>query len=491
MRHGAFSQHFDMFHPQTAFFLTGVLYIALPLTAWSILRRRHDGRSVALWCLGGGALGLGTSLIGLRDVVPNWMSFVLANMLIFASYPLRALSLQRELGAPERLKLAWAAWLIPSGLYLTLLALTNTDPPRVILSAVENGLGAAVLAWLSWRMFRLKGYRSAAMLSAAYALFALSMLVRGVAFVNDMQHLSTFSPGWPLTFAFMAAIIAALYGNLGYIGIALESAREVELARAVELSREQEKRRQVELHSTKLSELLEERTQLLAHREEMLGVLAHEVRQPLNNASAALQSAAAVLGRVPDEQGALVRLHRANAVLMQVSASLDNALADAVLLDSPEPMDRQEVDIDTLIELVLVDISPGDRGRVRVAPSAAARTADMNLSLMRLALRNLIVNALTYSPSDSIVTVQVHDMDKPLGVSIDVCDKGPGFQPELVGKLFSRGQRGTRSTQPGGHGLGLHIVKRVMQMHGGTASLAHNEPGQAVIMRLTLPQVET
>lgn len=479
-----------MFHPQTAFFLTGALYIALPLTAWSILRRRHDGRSVALWCLGGGALGLGTSLIGLRDAVPNWMSFLLANLLIFASYPLRALSLQRELGAPERLPLAWAAWLVPSGLYLALLALTNTDAPRVILSAVENGLGAAVLAWLSWRMFKLKGYRSAAMLSAAYALFASSMLVRGIAFVNDMQHLTTFSPGWPLTFAFVSAIIAALYGNLGYIGIALESSREVELARAMELSREQEKRRQVELHSSKLSELLEERTQLLAHREEMLGVLAHEVRQPLNNASAALQSAAAVLGRMQDEkdeQGALVRLYRANAVLMQVSASLDNALADAVLLDNPEPMDRQELDIDTLIELVLADISPCQRGRVQVVPSAAARTADMNLSLMRLALRNLIVNALTYSPSDSPVAVQVRDMDTPLGVSIDVCDKGPGFEPGLVAKLFSRGQRGTRASQPGGHGLGLHIVKRVMQMHGGGAELAHNAPGEAVTMRLTLP----
>ncbi|HEX5356724.1 MAG TPA: HAMP domain-containing sensor histidine kinase [Aquabacterium sp.] len=477
-----------MFHPQTAFFLIGLLYIALPLTAWSILKRRHDGRSVALWCLGGGALGVGTTLIGLRDIAPNWLSFAVANLLIFGSYPLRALSLQRDLGMRERHELAWMAWGLPSGLYLILLATTTIDAPRVVLSAAGNALGAATLAWLSWRMFRLKGYRSAAMLSVAYALFAVSMVVRGVIFVINMQQMATFSPGWALTFAFVAAVVAALYGNLGYIGIALESAREVELARAMELSREQEKRKQIELHSSELSALLEERTQLLAHREEMLGVLAHEVRQPLNNASAALQSAAAVLTRVKDEQGALVRLQRANAVLMQVSASLDNALADAVLLDGPEPMDRQETDVDTLIELVLADISPQDRARVQVERSAAARTADVNPSLMRLALRNLIANALTYSPPQSRVTVHVRDMDSPLGLSIDICDQGPGFEPELVGKLFSRGKRGTRTSQPGGHGLGLHIVRRVMHMHGGTAQLAHNAPGEAVIMRVTLPQ---
>ncbi|MBI3382637.1 MAG: HAMP domain-containing histidine kinase [Aquabacterium sp.] len=479
-----------MLHPQTAFFLAGLLYIALPLTAWSILRRRHNGRAVTLWCLGGGVFGIGTALIGMRGTAPAWLSFAVANLMVFGSYALRSASLRRELGQSDGLRVSGAAWLSVSVLYLMLLTISPLDAPRVVLSSAANMGGALSLSWLAWKLFRIKGYRSAAMLSVAYGLFAMSMLMRGVVNVVNWQKVVVFSSGPEFVFAFIAALIAALYGNLGYIGIALESAREVELARATELSREQEKREQIELHSRELSVLLDERTQLLAHREEMLGVMAHEVRQPLNNASAALQSAAAVLARVHDGQEAMLRLNRANAVLMQVSASIDNVLADAVLLDGGEAMVRQETDIDTLLALVLADISPEVRHRVHVERPAAARTADMNASLMRLALRNLIVNALVYSPADADVIVRVSDSDNPLGLNIDVCDRGPGFEPTVLDKLFTRGTRGTRAAQPGGHGLGLHIVQRVMHMHGGSAQLVQNLPGEAVVMRLVLPQTE-
>lgn len=479
-----------MLHPQTAFFLAGLLYIALPLTAWSILRRRHDGRTVGLWCLGSGAFGLGTTLIGLRGMAPDWLSLPVANLLVFGSYVLRSASLRRELGLSEGFRVSGLVWLLLSLAYFLLLALSPLMAPRVVLGSAANAAGALVLSFLAWRLFRVKGYRSAAMLSVAYGLFALAMLMRGAFNVIHWQETVIFSAGPEFVFVFLAALIAALYGNLGYIGIALESAREVELARAIELSREQEKRAQVELRSRELSELLAERTKLLAHREEMLGVMAHEVRQPLNNASAALQSATAVLSRVPDGQDAMRRLSRANTVLMQVSASLDNVLTDAVLLEGGEAMARQEADIDTLLGLVLADIAPDVRPRVRVERLSASRTADMNVSLMRLALRNLIVNALVYSPAGSEVVVRVSDSEHPLGLNIDVCDQGPGFEPALLDKLFTRGARGARASQPGGHGLGLHIVQRVMQMHGGSAQLVQNRPGEAVVMRLVLPQAE-
>lgn len=477
-----------MFHPQTAFFLAGLLYIALPLTAWSILKRRHDGRSVALWCLGGGAFGLGATLIGLRDTAPHWLSFAVANPLIFGSYALRTVSLKRELGMKEHPLPLGLSWLLASALYLFLLEASPLDAPRVVLTALVSMLGSLALANLSWRLFKLKGFRSAAMLSGAYALFASAMLIRSVVFAANWRHMATFSPGLELAFSFIAAIIAALYGNLGYIGIALETAREKELVRTAELSREQEKRAQVELHAREISALLEERTHLLAHREEMLGVLAHEVRQPLNNASAALQSATAVLAQVSEGQEATKRLTRANTVLLQVTASLDNALADAVLLDGKEPLTHQDTDIDTLIALVVAGMSPDDRQRVRVERTSASRTADMNSSLIRLALRNLIANALAYSPPGSEVIVRVRDSDEPLGLIIDVHDRGPGLAPELLGKLFTRGTRGSDASQAHGHGLGLYIVQRVMQLHGGKVAVARNAPGDTV-MRLELPQI--
>lgn len=214
-----------MLHPQTAFFLAGLLYIALPLTAWSILRRRHDGRTVGLWCLGSGAFGLGTTLIGLRGMAPDWLSLPVANLLVFGSYVLRSASLRRELGLSEGFRVSGLVWLLLSLAYFLLLALSPLMAPRVVLGSAANAAGALVLSFLAWRLFRVKGYRSAAMLSVAYGLFALAMLMRGVVNVIHWQETVIFSAGPEFVFVFLAALIAALYGNLGYIGIALESAR--------------------------------------------------------------------------------------------------------------------------------------------------------------------------------------------------------------------------------------------------------------------------
>jgi len=69
----------------------------------------------------------------------------------------------------------------------------------------------------------------------------------------------------------------------------------------------------------------------------------------------------------------------------------------------------------------------------------------MDMSLIRLALRNVLANALKYSPPGTPVNVRVWDSDEPLALMIDVSDSGTGIQAELLPRLFSRGARGRRS----------------------------------------------
>ncbi len=111
----------------------------------------------------------------------------------------------------------------------------------------------------------------------------------------------------------------------------------------------------------------------------------------------------------------------------------------------------------------------------------------MNASLMRLALRNLVANARTYSPKDSSVVVRVSDSDDPLALVIDVCDQGPGIPPELLPRLFGRGARGDQVNNPFGHGLGLYLVRRIMEMHGGEVQVQPGTP-RGLTMRLLIPQ---
>jgi signal transduction histidine kinase len=220
----------------------------------------------------------------------------------------------------------------------------------------------------------------------------------------------------------------------------------------------------------------------------MLAMMAHEVRQPLNNASAALQSAAeAVADEQRDRQAAAGRLQRASAVLSQITKALDNTLADAVLLNDAGPLARQDIDIDTLVKLALADVEPAERARLNLERATSTRTASMNAGLIRLALRNLIANALAYAPANTPVTIRISDSDDPLALVIEVIDAGPGISADLRPRLFTRGARGTTPGQRQGHGLGLYIVYRVMALHGGEARVEH-PPAGGLSMGLVIPQ---
>lgn len=243
------------------------------------------------------------------------------------------------------------------------------------------------------------------------------------------------------------------------------------------LKREQALREEVEARARELDALLQERG-------DMLAVLAHEVQQPLNNASAALQSAAAALAEL-GERVASQRVSRAQGVMSQVLSSIDNTLAVASLLAREHAARRMDVDIDMLVDVVIADMPPQDRSRIEVVRLTSTRTASMDMVLMRLALRNLLANALKFSPPSSRVVVRLFDSDEPLALVVEVEDGGPGVPASLVPQLFERGACGAQPAA--GHGLGLFIARRVMELHGGHIELARNESDGSVF-RLVIDQ---
>jgi signal transduction histidine kinase len=266
------------------------------------------------------------------------------------------------------------------------------------------------------------------------------------------------------------------------------------LARTAELRHEQVQRAGVERYAAELDALL-------AERSEMLNVLAHEVRQPLNNASAALQSAAAALAEAPargqdsaarSRGDAAERLRRAEGVMHAVMSGVDNVLAVAALLgqgggaQAPVPL-VADIDIDMLLAVAVGDMPMADRERVHLERVTGTRTASMDMGLLRLALRNLLANALRCSPPSSPVTLRVSDSDEPLALVLDVIDQGPGIQPELLPRLFERGTRGRHPSGRASHGLGLYIVRRALELQGGRAELVATGPS-GTTMRLWIAQ---
>jgi signal transduction histidine kinase len=109
---------------------------------------------------------------------------------------------------------------------------------------------------------------------------------------------------------------------------------------------------------------------------------------------------------------------------------------------------------------------------------------------MREAIDNLISNAIKYSPIGGKISVVVnHEQNKTI---IRVADEGAGLSPEDLGRLFGRFQRLSAKPTAGesSTGLGLSIVKRIIDMHGGQVTAESGGPGQGSTFAVVLPATE-
>ena len=94
-----------------------------------------------------------------------------------------------------------------------------------------------------------------------------------------------------------------------------------------------------------------------------------------------------------------------------------------------------------------------------------------NHGLLEQAFRNLLENAIRYSPANTSIFINLKKVDAMLRVSVK--DEGPGIAPEHKMKVFERFYRvdKSRDRQTGGTGLGLSIVKHIVHNHGGEVKL--------------------
>ena len=105
---------------------------------------------------------------------------------------------------------------------------------------------------------------------------------------------------------------------------------------------------------------------------------------------------------------------------------------------------------------------------------------------MRQVLVNLIGNAVKFSPQGGTVTVR--SSREPQYLRVEVADEGPGIAPDdatHIFELFGQGAPGLESTSPG-LGIGLHLVKRITELHGGHVGV-NSLPGEGSRFWIRIP----
>lgn len=231
----------------------------------------------------------------------------------------------------------------------------------------------------------------------------------------------------------------------------------------------------------RMAEALEK---LEAERRAMIADIAHELRTPLTVMQGRLE--AIQDGVMPLEMGEIDRLHHQAALLSRLVEDLRTlSLADAGRLNlTLQPMN--------LVELV---------GRMAATFRAALKARQVELELKlpgraipiqadpdRLAqvIGNLLSNALEHTPAGGKIALEV--TSDTTQAYLRVQDSGPGIPAEALNKVFDRFYRAeaSRSRATGGSGLGLSIVKTLVELHRGTVG-AHNRPEGGAVFEVKFP----
>jgi PAS domain S-box-containing protein len=220
-------------------------------------------------------------------------------------------------------------------------------------------------------------------------------------------------------------------------------------------------------------------------RDEVLGVVSHDLRNPLSVISMCTHVLIESPPQGEAERRDLLSTIDESAQWMQrmISDLLDVSVIEAGALS----LERHEVDVAALIERVVQMFSGAARDKSvalyeDVPPDVPTVNADEGRLLQLLA--NLVMNAIKFTEAGGRITVGAR-LERG-SVVLCVEDTGPGIPPEHLPHIFERYWHAKRTARTRGSGLGLAIVKGITEAHGGTVTVK-SEVGKGTTFAITLP----
>lgn len=221
-------------------------------------------------------------------------------------------------------------------------------------------------------------------------------------------------------------------------------------------------------------------------KSDFVGIASHELRTPL----AAIRGFTSTLiknrSRISDEQ--VMDFVR---IIDRQSGRLARLVEDLLLVSRIEAgkiqLQPKEVELRTFLQQAVETFDPEDRGRIRLDVTDADRTVSIDADRVDQVLRNLLDNAIKFSPPDASVVVGAHVEDGAIRVS--VTDSGEGIAAEDLPHIFERFHQAEAilTRQAEGAGLGLYITKRLVEAMGGRIQVS-SRPGAGSTFAVTIPQ---
>jgi signal transduction histidine kinase/ActR/RegA family two-component response regulator len=223
-------------------------------------------------------------------------------------------------------------------------------------------------------------------------------------------------------------------------------------------------------------------------KDEFLATLSHELRTPLNAILGWTQVMRGSRDLNPDALRAVTVIERNARAQAQI---IEDLLDMSSIISGKVRLDVQRVDLAAVINATVETIRPAaEAKRIRLAlnlqqPAAALVRGDPHR--LQQVLWNLLTNAVKFTGNDGHISIVLARVGAH--AQIDVSDDGEGIDPKFLPHVFDRFRQADPSSarRHGGLGLGLSIVKQLVELHGGTITATSAGHDRGATFRITLP----
>jgi PAS domain S-box-containing protein len=296
--------------------------------------------------------------------------------------------------------------------------------------------------------------------------------------------------GYPLVIEDRLLGVLAMFARKRLTEVTLDALSSVAnaVALGIERKRAQEERAHI-LERERQARL--EAEQANRAKDEFLAVLSHELRTPLTSI---LGWSRLLLGdqlKEADRERALNTIQR-NAHLQ--SQLIDDILDVSRIITGKLRLEVRPVELSFVIEAAIESVLPAAEAKqIRLQRVLDSGTSFVSGDPNRLqqVVWNLLTNAIKFTPRNGRVQVRLERVDSH--VELIVTDTGPGIKPEALPFIFDRFRQADSTTtrRHGGLGLGLAIVRHLVEMHGGTVEVESDGNGSGATFTVKLPLIAT
>lgn len=445
-----------IFNFSTAYVIVAALFLLMPFVTWIILSK-YRTVAVKQWCLGSFVFGIGLMLVGLRQSVPELLTYPVANFCVwFSSFMLmRVLSI--ELGPV--FKWRWMLLLCLTALlfFEVLRSKPELETYRFMVALCITLIAFTGIALYALKIYQAERFQSALWIMAVYGLAALGLFYRiCVLLLEQPKLIDLLSPSAGGAITLATGMLAAIFGNMGYVGLYLERTYK----RDKEVAIENERLHARENLSAEFANLDRQRSMA-----EMSAALAHEISQPLTAAKMDCETLEIKMSNNKtlndDLKVEVVALHKSIDRAVKIVTRIHN------FIKSREPK-LEKTRWYEIYEDVLTLLPKSERrssSRIEWISNVPIQYSWVHADSVQLSqvLLNLLRNALQSSVVSRPLQILVKEDLLEDQICLSIIDNGKGMDTASV----DRALQSFYSTKNDGLGVGLAICQSILEQHGG------------------------